>query len=199
MTASATANNKVYNAGTDATVTISLAGKVGTEDVTASGTGVFANKNVGTGKTVSVSGITLAGADAGNYTVASTTTTTADITSLGITGSITASDKVFDGATTATILTRTLTGVLGADDVTYVGGTANFDTAAVGNNKTVTATGLSLSGVDARTIRLTPQRPLPQHHCADGFGANDHFPIDHRQTIRRCILAQRNVELESAR
>jgi hypothetical protein len=40
----------------------------------------FADKNVGTGKTVSVSGITISGADAGNYTFNTTATATADIT-----------------------------------------------------------------------------------------------------------------------
>ena len=40
----------------------------------------FADKNVGTGKTVSVSGISISGTDAGNYTFNTTATTTADIT-----------------------------------------------------------------------------------------------------------------------
>src|SRR5262249_40408098 len=40
----------------------------------------FADKNVGSGKTVSVSGISISGTDAGNYSVNSTATTTADVT-----------------------------------------------------------------------------------------------------------------------
>ena len=40
----------------------------------------FANKNVGTAKTVTVSGISITGTDAANYTANTTATTTADIT-----------------------------------------------------------------------------------------------------------------------
>ena len=41
----------------------------------------FNNKNVGTGKAVSVTGIAISGTDAGNYTLTSTTaSTTANIT-----------------------------------------------------------------------------------------------------------------------
>jgi len=40
----------------------------------------FTDKNVGTGKTVNVSGINVAGLDAGNYTFNTTASTTADIT-----------------------------------------------------------------------------------------------------------------------
>ena len=39
----------------------------------------FNNKNVGTGKPVSVTGITVSGADAGNYTPNTTANATADI------------------------------------------------------------------------------------------------------------------------
>ena len=42
--------------------------------------GSFADKNVGTAKTVSVSGISITGTDAGNYTFNTTASTTADIT-----------------------------------------------------------------------------------------------------------------------
>jgi filamentous hemagglutinin family protein len=66
-----------------------------------------------------------------------------------LTGSITASDKVYDATTAATITARTLVGVVGSDAVTYTGGTGAFDTAAVGTGKTVTGTGLGLSGADA--------------------------------------------------
>ena len=44
----------------------------------------FANKNVGTAKTVSVSGIALSGTDAANYSANTTATATANITAKGI-------------------------------------------------------------------------------------------------------------------
>ena len=84
-----------------------------------------------------------------NYTVPASATGPGAITPLGIIGSITAADKVFDATTAATITSRTLTGVVGPDTVTYTGGTATFDTMIPGTDKTVTGTGLTLTGTDA--------------------------------------------------
>ncbi len=72
-----------------------------------------------------------------------------------VTPSITASDKVYDGTTAATIATRTLSGEMGTDDVTLTGGTATFADANVGTAKTVTATGLTLSGTTAGNYQLS--------------------------------------------
>ena len=71
------------------------------------------------------------------------------VTALGITGNITANNKVYDATDAATIATRTLSGVLGSDTVIYTGGTATFSDENVANGKTVTGSGLSLSGADA--------------------------------------------------
>ena len=71
--------------------------------MTCSGTATFDTASVGTGKTVTVSGITLSGAAAGNYTLASpTATTTANITAVALTPSVTAANKVYDGTTATT-------------------------------------------------------------------------------------------------
>jgi len=165
ITGTFTASNKVYDGTTGASVTNrSLVGVIvigGTpDDVSLSGgTATFADRNVGPGKTVTLTGATLAGNDAGNYVLDSVATTTASITAKPLTGSFTAADKQYDGTTTATILTRTLSGVvvIGGvpDDVSMVGGTANFDTALVGTGKTVTATGFTLTGADAGNYSLT--------------------------------------------
>jgi len=49
-----------------------------------------------------------------------------------ITGSITASNKIYDATTAATIASHTLTGVLSGDVVSYTGGTATFANKNVG-------------------------------------------------------------------
>ena len=151
ITGSITVSSKGYDATTSATIaTRTLAGVLGSDDVTyTGGTATFDNKNVGTGKTVNATGLNLSGGDAGNYTVNATATTTADITALAITGSIAANNKVYDGTTAATIASRTLSGVISGDTVSYAGGTATFADKHVGTGKTVTGTGLSLSGGDA--------------------------------------------------
>ena len=79
-----TASNKVY----DTTPSASLLGTASVAplsndvvNISGVGTGVFADASVGTGKAVTVSGYTLAGADAGNYAVRQPTGLTADINS----------------------------------------------------------------------------------------------------------------------
>jgi filamentous hemagglutinin family protein len=151
ITGAVTANNKTYDATTAAIIaTRSLTGVITGDTVTyTGGSATFDNKNAGTGKTVTATGLSLTGADAGNYSVNTTAITTADISQLAITGAVTANNKTYDATTAATIATRSLTGVLGADDVTYTGGSAVFDNKNAGTGKTVTATGLSLTGADA--------------------------------------------------
>ncbi|MDD3466396.1 MAG: SBBP repeat-containing protein [Campylobacterales bacterium] len=83
---SATANNKVYDGGTSATVSgYNVAGLIGAQTLGFSSTANFLDAIVGTGKTVNVTNITLSngtnGGIASNYQLSSTsTTTTADIT-----------------------------------------------------------------------------------------------------------------------
>jgi hypothetical protein len=83
-----------------------------------------------------------------NYSNANSGPTSFTISPAPLSGSITAANKVYDGTAAATITSRTLTGVVPADsgNVSYVGGTATFADPTVGTGKTVTATGLSLSG-----------------------------------------------------
>ena len=74
----------------------------GTDNLTlVGGTASFADKNVnpvGTPKTVTGTGFTLGGTDAGNYHLASSTlTTTANITVATISGRFTAAGKVYNG------------------------------------------------------------------------------------------------------
>ncbi|OIQ96540.1 heme/hemopexin-binding protein precursor [mine drainage metagenome] len=151
LTASVTAANKLYDATTAATITSrALSGVIGGDAVSLTGgTASFDTKNVGTGKTVTAIDLALSGPAAGNYTTNSTATTTADITPASLTASVTAADKVYDATTAATITSRALSGVIGGDAVSLTGGTASFDTKNVGTGKTVTATDLTLAGLDA--------------------------------------------------
>ena len=83
-----TANNKAYDGTTNATLNLANAVLVGVLSgdtvslVTTNATGAFEDDAVGNGITVLVSGLTLAGADAGNYTI-TPPTTTANITGIG--------------------------------------------------------------------------------------------------------------------
>src|SRR5206468_4747430 len=63
----------------------------------------FADKNVGTAKAVAVSGISISGTDAGNYTFNITATTTADVSARALTVSAQGISKIYDGTTAATV------------------------------------------------------------------------------------------------
>ncbi|MBI2318106.1 MAG: hypothetical protein HYU75_14210, partial [Betaproteobacteria bacterium] len=157
VTASVTAANKVYDGTTAATiVTCSLAGVVGTDDVAcSSASGSFADGNVGNAKTAAATGITLSGTAAGNYLLTSTTATaSANITAASVTAAVTAANKVYDGTTAATIVTCSLSGIIGSDSVTCASASATFADAEVGSDKTVTASGISLSGTAAGNYAL---------------------------------------------
>src|SRR4029453_1712013 len=68
LTISATGVNRTYDGTTTATVNLTdnrVSGDTLTDSYTAA---TFADKNVGSGKTVSVSGVSLSGTDASNYT-----------------------------------------------------------------------------------------------------------------------------------
>ncbi len=158
-----TASNKVYDGTTAATLNtggITFSGLVSGDSVSlgAAGSGTFVDKNVGIGKTVTVSGYTLGGADAGNYTVAQPSGLTANITpaALSISG-ITASNKVYDGTASATVSTAgaVYTGLLGTDTVT-VSATGTFSDKNVGTNKTVSLTS-SYTGADVNNYSIVNQ------------------------------------------
>jgi hypothetical protein len=148
ITVTAVADSKTYDGGNSSLGVPGITGALGSGD-----TGAFAqsfdNRSVGSGKTVSPSGTVNDGNGGENYTITFANNGNGVITTLGISGSISAASKVYDGTTAASITARTLTGVLGADVVSYVGGTASFADKNVGVGKTVTATGLSLGGLDA--------------------------------------------------
>ena len=161
LTATITAENKTYDGSMTATVTPTLSGVVGNESVTATvSNAAFENKNVGENKKVTAS-ISLTGAAAGNYTVNATAETTASITTQEVTisGVTVANSKTYDrDASAAPITTNAaIEGKVDTDSLTITVGTATYDNANVGTNKTVTFTGFALTGTDAGNYQLKAQ------------------------------------------
>ena len=154
---------KVYDGGTAANVTLNFSSSgLYTGDTLASAqTGTYTGataKDVGTGKPISVSGISLSGTHAGNYTVGNTTaTTTGTVTAKPITVSgVTATDRPYDGTTTVAVTAGTVTssGFVAGDTVSIATPPGGLSTGTivnknVGTNKPVTVTGLTLTGTDA--------------------------------------------------
>lgn len=154
--------DRIYDATTSVALsgTAALVGIIGADTVTLGGTatGTFATKNIGTNKAVTVTGLTLGGADSGNYTITQPTGLTATVAAKNLTVSgLTADNKTYDATTTASLSgTAALTGIIGGDTVTVSGtGTASFATKNVGTNKAVTVTGLGLGGTDGSNYTVT--------------------------------------------
>jgi hypothetical protein len=155
----ASVTSKVYDGAKTATITgATLSGVVGADVVTlgSATSGTFASANVGTGINVTPA-MAISGAASGNYTLTQPTLSGNIATaSLSITG-ISATNKVYDGTTTATLTGGTLTGVVGSDVVTLTTGSGTFADKNIGTAKAVTATGYTLAGADAANYTLAGQ------------------------------------------
>lgn len=163
-----TAQDKTYDGDTIVEYTeytLSLNGVALGDDVTAVAASVmFEDEDAGYNKTVTATGITLTGKDAGKYELTTgTATTEADILQKPLTITITPKDRVFDGSKEVKV---TIPGV-GEDDKTPVGvidgddayldpvpTTGTMDTPDVGDGKKVEVRGPMLVGNDRNNYAL---------------------------------------------
>ncbi len=152
-----TAANKVYDGKTTATLSTNnaaLTGVISGDTVTlnlSGAKGAFSAKNVGTGKTVTVSGLTIGGSSSGNYKLTQPTTT-ASITARTLTVTAGGVNKVYDGTATATV---TLSDNRVSGDVLTVSyAAAVFADKNAGNGKTVNVSGITISGTDSGNYAL---------------------------------------------
>ncbi|MFA6127810.1 MAG: YDG domain-containing protein [Bacteroidales bacterium] len=176
--------NRFYNGTTTATTTgtAALAGVVSGDvaNVTLGGTPVlnFADALVGNAKAITVTGYTITGSAASNYTLAQPAGLTANIIQqpVTITG-LTGVNKEYDRTTTATTSgTAALSGVIAADiaNVT-LGGTAilNFANALAGTAKAITVTGYTISGSASANYSLTQPTGLTANITAKALTLPD--------------------------
>src|SRR5262249_25736690 len=121
LNVTATGVNKIYDGTTTATVTLSDDRVTGDVFTVSYASASFADKNVGTGKTVSVSGIAISGGESGNYVLAPpTATTTADITVRSLTVTAKNLNKNFGTTLTFAGTEFTTSGLVAGDSVTSV-------------------------------------------------------------------------------
>ena len=130
ITATVTADNKTYDGTATDTLTYQLPGVISGDNLSLAYSAAFSDPNAGQNKAVTVSGISLAGSDAANYTLtnAASLQTTANISPrpLNITGY-----KTADGSTSVPASSLTPLNVLGSDSVT-LSGTATLASVANG-------------------------------------------------------------------
>ena len=161
------AGSKVYDGNTTANATGAavINGKVGSDDVTVTaGTASFDNENVGTDKTVTFTGYSLSGADAGNYNLkAQPASVTANITAKEVTiTSLTAANRSYEKDNLeVALISGTLTGVFSGDTVTIdlTNAKGTMTDANAGTGKAVTVPGVALGGDDKGNYKLVD--PLP--------------------------------------
>jgi len=154
-----TVNNKTYDGNTTATFSGAAAlvrtNVQGSDQVNLTGTPVitFSDKGVGSGKAVTISGLTLTGNDAYKYTL-DLSGFAANITQRTLTVDAMMSDKVYDGGNAAGVIYANLVGVIGGDTVNRLIGTPTFSSVNAGNNIPIN-TDFSISGTDAANYTLT--------------------------------------------
>jgi filamentous hemagglutinin family protein len=159
------ANNRIYDATTGDILTgIATVAALGSDSVSLSGVaaGSFADKNAGMAKSVTVSGLTLGGTDAGNYTLVEQSGLAANISAAKlIVSGLGATSRTYD-TTTGDMLTGAATvAALGHDSVSLSGTAAgSFADKNVGTAKSVTVGGLTLGGTDAGNYILVEQPGL---------------------------------------
>ncbi|MDY5595082.1 MAG: YDG domain-containing protein [Oscillospiraceae bacterium] len=189
-----TANGKTYDGSTDAALVysgVTLAGKVDSDDLSVTATGTFEDKNVGTDKTVTITGLTLGGDSAGNYTLAEEeqqATTTASISVKPVTVTIDAKSSAYGAAIAE--LTATDNGIVDGDtdvyalatsatssspvgpyDITGTSNSTNYALTFTGGTKAYTITAASQSAtvtMEGWTYGDTPNEPVVTGNAEDG-------------------------------
>jgi prolyl-tRNA editing enzyme YbaK/EbsC (Cys-tRNA(Pro) deacylase) len=155
LTVSAVANTKTYDGTTNAAAVPTItSGSVQAGDTATAWAEYYNDPNIGTGKTLTPAGVVNDGNGGNNYNYTYVAVASGVISGVAVTISsgLTVNDKVYDGTTAATLSSNNvvLSGVAPADAnnvaLSTNGYTANFDTASVGAGKSVTVTGLSLTG-----------------------------------------------------
>ncbi|WP_346319332.1 MBG domain-containing protein [Chitinophaga sp. YIM B06452] len=157
--------SKTYDGNNMATVAAAnyqLNGVVGSDAVAVSGAAAqYDTKNAGAGKTITVTGLALSGAQKDNYQLAATSATTAGIIKPKVlTATAAPVTKVYDGSTSAAVTFNNLSaanGLVGTDVVqvqyiaaVYASKNVNTPPAKI----PVTVTGLELAGADKGNYML---------------------------------------------
>ncbi|MBT9488591.1 MAG: filamentous hemagglutinin N-terminal domain-containing protein [Rubrivivax sp.] len=178
LSATWTGVDKVYDGTATASATGSATGIVAGDALSLSASGVFtAGKNVGSGLAIELQSLLLAGADAGNYGLDSSTgNATANITPRTLQVAYTGGSRAYDGSTAAPVQ-GTLGGLIGGDAVT-LGQSAVFSGGKnVGDNKAISVTDIALGGADAGNYRSdiaatnTTGSITPREIVIDGLSA----------------------------
>ena len=178
VTVSAAGVTKTYDGGNSLTgVALTPAGALTGDDVAAqASSGAFSSASAASNISFSVTGLSLTGADAANYSLTSNTASgTGSITAkqLTLTGAAVA-NKVYDGTTLATLTANgTLTGLVGNETLNLTNEAAAFTTASVGTGKTVNITATLADGTGLASNYTLASTTVYANITASSSGGNN--------------------------
>ncbi len=180
LTITAVANTKVYDGTTGAaSVPTITSGSLQGEDV-AEFSETYSTQNVGSGLTLTPSGLVNDGNDGNNYTYTFVPVSTGVITAEALTITAVANTKVYDGTESAASVPTITSGSLqGSDTADF---TETYSTANVGTGLTLTPSGLVNDGNDGNNYTYTF---VPVFNGCDHGGGADHHGGGGLQDLRR--------------
>ena len=159
-----TSGSRTYNASTTvASGTLIVSGEVGSEQLGITGNGSITDKNVGTGKSINTTGLSLQdgsnGGLAANYTL-SGGTHSFNITEAPISFTGT---RAYNASTNVEANNITLSGEQGGEDLT-VSGNGSITSKDVGNGKSANVSGLTLGNGVSGTAGLASKLYVYRRH-----------------------------------
>ena len=165
--AAASGLSKTYDGTTNMTsLGLGLTGLVGADAVSASGLGTYANANAGNNKSFDVSGISLSGADAANYKIASNTlsATSGVITAAPLLITANNDSKTYDAAayTTANAATAGVrySGFVNGETSTDLSGTLSYS--GTGEPSLESSRSGMVGTVRRFAVMSSPMKPSPR-------------------------------------
>ena len=222
--------DKVYDATISAVLSgsaslqTSITGGTGTDSdgkpytgdtISLSGTAVanFDDKDVADATTVSFSGLSLSGAEAGNYSLTTHADSSHSITPKALTISgLSSADKVYDATVSAVVvgtasLQTSITGGtgIGSDGKPYTGDTvslsgtavANFNDKDVADANTVSFLGLSLSGAEAGNYSLNSHPNGSYSILSKSLNLSGNKTYDSSSSFDRYVTLKTGIENET--
>ena len=143
-TVTAQTDTKLYDGSNSSSVVPVVTGLISPDAIGTAPIQTYDNRNVGTGKTMTASGLVISDGNGGlNYTINYVTNTTGVITIATATVTAQTASKPYDGNTSSSVV-PVVTGLISPDAI----GTApiqTYDNRNVGTGKTMTASGLVIS------------------------------------------------------
>ncbi|MGB1236720.1 MAG: filamentous hemagglutinin N-terminal domain-containing protein [Pseudomonadales bacterium] len=176
---SVTVDSKIYDAldtatNIQGTLAAAFSGDTVTLDTSAA-SAQFSDANVGTNKSISVTGLSLSGADSANYSISSSATSSANITPAALQATLNDLVRTYDGSAFSGGNGYTLSGFVGTENSSVVSGSLSYGGSAQGasavGNYTISGSGLSAANYQISYLDAQLQISNPAPRTPDTIAA----------------------------